>query len=58
MPLNGEMFTFGQHVCSLLLIDEDDDGRVNAGVEDGDQFVPLLILFTHVDHLDGTHKEL
>ena len=37
--------TFGQHVRSLLLVDEDNDGRVNASVEDLDEFVPLVVLF-------------
>jgi hypothetical protein len=35
----------------LLLVDEDDDGRLDARVEDADQLVPLVVLFAHVHNL-------
>ena len=37
---------------NLLLVDEDDDGWVDAGVEDGDEFVPLVVLVHHVHNLN------
>merc|ERR1719500_2646158 len=43
--------TFRQHIRSLLLVDENNDGRVNTSVEDLDEFVPLVVLFAHVDDL-------
>ena len=45
------LLTFSEHIGSLLLVDEDDDGRVDAGVEDLDELVPLVVLLAHVDHL-------
>merc|ERR550519_881100 len=45
--------TPGQHVSSLLLIDEDEDGRIDAGVEDGDEFVPLVVLLHEIHDLLG-----
>ena len=35
----------------LFLVDEDDDGRLDARVENADQLVPLVVLFAHVYNL-------
>ena len=51
MSPKDEYLTFSQHVGTLLLVDEEDDGWVNASVEDLDELVPLVVLFAHVDHL-------
>ena len=51
MSFKDECLTFSQHVGTLLLVDEDDDGRVDAGVEDRDELVPLVVFLANVDHL-------
>ena len=43
--------TLGEHIGTFLLIDEDDDGRINATVEDGDELVPLVIFLANMHHL-------
>jgi hypothetical protein len=35
----------------LLLVDENNDGRLDAGVEDRDELIPLVVLLAHVDNL-------
>ncbi len=35
----------------LLLVDENNDGRLDARVEDRDELVPLVVLLAHVDNL-------
>ena len=43
--------TLGQDVGSLLLIDEDDDRRLDAAVQDFDQLVAFVVLLHQVDGL-------
>lgn len=45
-------YTQSKIYSNLFLVDEDDDGRLDAGVEDADQLVPLVVLFAHVHNLE------
>ena len=46
----------GQDVGTSLLVDEDDDGGLDAAVQDLDQLVPLVVLL-HDVHLGNENKK-
>merc|ERR1719419_1837693 len=46
--------TFSQNICSFLLVDEDDNWRIDSSIKNLNELVSLVILLAHVDDLFST----